>query len=35
MFRANIQVQGDRITILDEREIFFLVPPVIEIIIGK
>ncbi len=34
MFRATIQVQGDRITILDERDVFFLVPPVITIIIG-
>jgi hypothetical protein len=34
MFRATIQVQGDRITILDERDVFFLVPPVINIIIG-
>jgi hypothetical protein len=34
MFRATIQVQGDRITILDERDVFFLVPPEIGIIIG-
>jgi hypothetical protein len=34
MFRATIQVQGDRITILDERDVFFLVPPEITIIIG-
>jgi hypothetical protein len=35
MFRATIQVMGDGITILDERDIFFLVPPEIGIIIGK
>jgi hypothetical protein len=34
MFRATIQVQGDRITILDERDVFFLVPPEVGIIIG-
>jgi hypothetical protein len=34
MFKATIQVQGDRITILDERDVFFLVPPEIGIIIG-
>ena len=34
MFRATIQVMGDGITILDERDIFFLVPPEIGIIIG-
>jgi hypothetical protein len=34
MFMATIQVMGDGITILDEREIYFLVPPVITIIIG-
>jgi hypothetical protein len=35
MFRATIQVMGDRITILDERDVFFLVPPEIGVIIGK
>jgi len=35
MFTATIQVMGDGITILDERDIFFLVPPEIGIIIGK
>jgi hypothetical protein len=34
MFKATIQVQGDRITILDERDVFFLVPPEVSIIIG-
>jgi hypothetical protein len=34
MFMATIQVMGDGITILDEREVYFLVPPVITIIIG-
>ncbi|MBI5489079.1 MAG: VWA domain-containing protein [Deltaproteobacteria bacterium] len=34
MFRATIQVMGDGITILDEREVFFLVPPEISEIIG-
>ncbi|NMC71052.1 MAG: hypothetical protein GYA57_13440, partial [Myxococcales bacterium] len=34
MFRATIQVMGDGITILDERDVFFLVPPVITIVIG-
>ena len=34
MFRATIQVMGDGITILDERDVYFLVPPVITIIIG-
>ncbi|NMC71051.1 MAG: VWA domain-containing protein [Myxococcales bacterium] len=33
MFRATIQVMGDRITILDERDVFFLVPPEVTIII--
>jgi hypothetical protein len=33
MFMATIQVMGDRITILDERDVYFLVPPAVEIII--
>lgn len=26
MFKATIEVQGDRITVLDEREVYFFVP---------
>jgi hypothetical protein len=33
MFMATIQVMGDRITVLDERDVYFLVPPSVEIII--
>jgi hypothetical protein len=29
VFRANIEVYGDGVTLLDERTVFFLVPPVI------
>jgi hypothetical protein len=30
VFIANIQVWGDDVTVLDERDVYFLVPPVIE-----
>ncbi len=30
IFMANVQVWGDDVTMLDERDVFFLVPPVIE-----
>jgi hypothetical protein len=30
LFRATVQVYGDGVTLLDERDVFFLVPPEIE-----